>query len=187
MFTASDLKKGLKIEIDGVPFAITEYNFQKPGKGTAIYTVKLKNMISGNTQTKSYRPSDRIDKPNLTEKNMVYSYKDGDDYVFMDDNYEHITLSAEALGDKRFLLAEDISVFVLYHNDVPIDINLPNFVEKQVIMTEPGARGNTATNVLKPATVEGNYQIQVPLFIKEGDIVKIDTRTGEYADRVSKK
>jgi elongation factor P len=187
MFTSSDLRKGLKIEIDGVPYAITEYNFNKPGKGTAIYTVKLKNMITGATQTKTYRPNDKMDKPDLTEKKMVYSYKDVDGYIFMDENYEQIALSADALGDKCFLLAEDIEVNVLYHNDSPIDIALPNFVEKAVIQTEPGARGNTATNVLKPATVEGDYEIQVPLFIKEGDIVKIDTRTGNYADRVSKK
>ncbi|OVE75172.1 elongation factor P [bacterium E08(2017)] len=187
MFTSSDLRKGLKIEIDGVPYAITEYNFQKPGKGQAIYTVKLKNMINGSTQTKTYRPNDRIDKPNLTEKTMVYSYQDADDFIFMDDNYEQITLKGETLGDNKLLLTEDIEVFVLYHNDTPIDIQLPNFVEKEIVETEPGARGNTATNVLKPAKVEGGYEISVPLFINQGDIVKIDTRTGEYADRVLKK
>ena len=153
----------------------------------AIYTVKLNNLITGATQTKTYRRNDRIDKPNLSEKSMVYSYQYGDDYVFMDDNYEQIILTAETVDDKRYFLAEDIEVNVLYHNDMPIDIALPNFIEKEILHTEPGARGNTATNVLKPATVEGDYEIKVPLFINEGDRVKIDTRTGEYADRVGKK
>lgn len=187
MYTSSDLKKGLKIEIDGVPYLITDFNFQKPGKGTSIYTCKLKNMINGSTQTKTYRPNDRIDKPDLQEKILVYSYKEGDRYVFMDDNFEQISFDADVMGENRHFLSEDVEVTVLYHNGKPIDLTMPNFVEKKVVRTEPGAKGNTATNVLKPAIVEGDYEIEVPLFITEGDIVKIDTRTGKYADRVSKK
>ena len=117
---------------------------------------------------------------------MVYSYAEADNYVFMDDDYEQITLSAELLGKKQYYLKEDIQVDVLFHNDTAIDVTFPNFIERKVIATEPGARGNTATNVLKPATVEGGFEIQVPIFVNEGDMLRVDTRTGEYADRVGK-
>ena len=187
MYNASDLRKGLKVEINGAPYAITEFNFTKPGKGQAIYNCKLKNLINGATLTKSYRPNDKISEPRLEEKNLTFSYQDGDNYVFMDKNYEQLTVSADVFGDSRFFLTEDISVNVLFYNDQPVEITLPNFVEKKIIHTEPGARGNTATNVLKSATIEGGYQIQIPLFVNQGDIARIDTRTKKYVDRVRKK
>lgn len=187
MYSASDLRKGLKVEIDGQPYAITEFNFTKPGKGQSIYNCKLKNMINGSTMSRSYRSNDKIDRPELESKSLVYSYPEGDDYVFMDENYEQIHITTESLGDSRYFLVEDIEVDVLFHNGQPIEVTLPTFVEKDIEHTEPGARGNTATNVLKPATIEGGYEIQVPLFVNQGDRVKIDTRTGEYADRVAKK
>ena len=187
MYSASDLRKGLKVEIDGQPYVITEFSFTKPGKGQAIYNCKLKNMINGSTLSRSYRSNDKLDKPQLSEKSLQYSYADGDHYVFMDENYEQVLISAEALGERGLFLQEDVDLTVLFHNNVPIDITLPTFIERKVMQTEPGARGNTATNVLKPATVEGGYEVQVPLFVTEGDLIRIDTRTGEYADRVSKK
>lgn len=187
MFTVSDLRKGLKIEIDGIPYVITEFEFMKPGKGQAIYTCRVKSMINGSTMVKTYRQVDRIDKPMLAEKKLTFSYVDGEDYVFMDENFDQVSISAKVLGENRKLLTEDMSIGVLFHNNLPVDITLPTFVEKQITFTEPGARGNTATNVLKPATVEGGFEIQVPLFVNQGDIVKVDTRTGTYADRVSKK
>lgn len=184
MFSASDLRKGLKIEVDGVPYVITEYNFMKPGKGQAIYTCRIKSMIDGSTQVKQYRSNDKVDKPQLVEKSLIYSYKDGESYVFMDENYEQILLNEDVLGDQRYFLKEEIEVDVLFHNDLPIGIELPIFVERAITFTEPGAKGNTATNVMKPATVEGGYELQVPLFINEGDVIKIDTRSGEYSERV---
>ena len=187
MYTASDLRKGLKVEIDGQPYLITDFNFVKPGKGQAVYTCKLKNMINGSTLTRTYRSDDRLEQPQLEEKKMRYSYADGDQYIFIDDEYEQVHISAESLGEHRNYLVEDIAVSVLFHNGQPIDISLPNFVEKRVLVTEPGARGNTATNVMKPATVEGGYQLPVPLFVNQGDMIRIDTRTGEYADRVAKR
>lgn len=186
MYSASDLRKGLKIEIDGQPWVITDFNFLKPGKGQSVYNCKMKNLITGSTMQRSYRSNDKMNKCSLSEKKMVYSYADGDDYIFMDDDYEQITLSKELLGDSRFYLKEDVAVDVLFHDDRAIDITFPNFIEREIVETEPGARGNTATNVLKPATVEGGHQIQVPIFVNQGDIVKVDTRTGEYADRVAK-
>ena len=184
MFSASDLRKGLKIEIDGHPYVITEYQFTKPGKGQSIYTCRIKSMINGQTQVKQYRSNDKINKPELQEKQLIYSYKDGSMYVFMDDNYEQVMLDEATIGDAKFFLKEDIEVDVLFHNGKAIGIELPNFVERKVIETEPGARGNTATNVQKPATVDGGYELQVPIFVNEGDMIKIDTRTGTYAERV---
>lgn len=184
MFSASDLRKGLKIEVDGTPYVITEYNFTKPGKGQSIYTCRIKSMLDGSTQMKQYRSNDKIDKPQLEEKTLVYSYKDGDDYVFMDENYEQILIPEAVLGDQRYFLKEEIEVSILFHNGSAIGIELPIFVERQIIHTEPGARGNTATNVMKPATIEGGYEVQVPLFVNEGEVIKIDTRDGSYSERV---
>ena len=185
MYGASDLRKGLKIEIDGQPYVITEFTFSKPGKGQAIYNCKMRNLISGTTQSRSYRSNDKIDRPKLTVRNLLYSYKDGDDYVFMDENYEQLPMTADILGDARHFLSEDMDVEVLFHNDRPIEVTLPTFVVKEITHTEPGARGNTATNVLKPATVEGGYEVQVPIFLNQGDVIKIDTRNGAYVERVN--
>jgi elongation factor P len=187
MYSPSDLRKGLKIEIDGAPYVITDFNFVKPGKGQSLYNCKLKNIVTGLTLSRTYRSSDKIDKPELEEKALAYSYSEGDTYVFMDDNYEQILIGSDLLGDSRFFLCEDTRVDVLFHNGRPIEVTLPTFIEKEIIHTEPGARGNTATNVMKPATIEGGYEIQVPIFVNSGDIVKIDTRTGAYVDRAGKK
>jgi elongation factor P len=185
MFSASDLRKGLKVEIEGQPYVITDFTFTKPGKGQSIYTCKMKNMISGSTLTRQYRSNDKVGKPQLEQVKLQYSYQDGDDYVFMNENYEQVNVSAEVLGSAKDFLVEDMTVEILYHNDKPIDVELPIFIEKEIVYTEPGARGNTATNVLKPAKIDTGYEINVPIFINQGDIVKIDTRTGEYAERVA--
>ena len=187
MFNASDLKKGLKIEIDGAPWVITEFEFCKPGKGTALYRCKMKNMITGIGMEKTYRPTDKIDRPDLEEREMYYSYAEGEMYVFSDaETYEEMRVGKEILGNQtNFLIEDSLCKFLLY-NGQPIEITLPTFIEKEIVSTEPGARGDTATNVLKPARIDNGYEIQVPLFINEGDIVRIDTRTGEYAERVSK-
>jgi elongation factor P len=187
MYTAADLRKGLRVQIDGQPYLITEFNFNKPGKGQAIYFCRMRNMLTGVSTTKTYRSNDVIDKPDLSEKSMTYSYADGDHFVFLDSDYEQILIGAEVLGDARFFLVEDIKVDVLFFNSQPVAVTLPTFVEKRVVYTEPGARGNTATNVLKPAKLDGGFEVQVPLFVNEGDVVRIDTRTYEYADRVAKK
>jgi elongation factor P len=186
MYQAADLRKGLKIEIDGNPYQITEFNFVKPGKGQGLYFCKLKNLANGSTMQRTFRSADRIDEPKIEERTLQYSYQEGDNYIFLDENYEQVSIAASALGEQRHFLVEEISVDVVYHNGKPIGITLPTFIEKEVIHTEPGARGDTATNVLKPATVAGGYQLQVPLFVNLGDIIRIDTRTGEYVDRVRK-
>lgn len=187
MYTASDLRKGLKIEVDGAPYVITDFQFVKPGKGQALYRCKMKNLINGATLDKTYRAVEKIDKPNLEQRDLIYSYQDGEHYVFMDSSsYEQVLIDAEVLGEQRYFLVEDMEVEILFHNDLPIEVSLPFFIEKIIVETEPGARGDTATNVMKPAKLDNGYEIQVPIFINQGDRVRIDTRTGKYADRVSK-
>lgn len=186
MYAAADLRKGLKVEIDGQPYVITEFQFNKPGKGQAIYNCRLKNLLTGATLTRSYRSNDRIDEARLASKNLRYSYPQGHHYVFMDENYEEVFIESDVLGDDGLLLTEDSAVDVLFHDDRAVSVTLPTFVEKAVAHTEPGVRGDTATNVLKPARLAGGFEVQVPLFVNEGDVVRIDTRTGEYVERVEK-
>lgn len=184
-YTASDLRKGLKILFEGQPYTITEYQFTKPGKGQSIYTCRLKHLITNNTFVKNFRENDTFEKPNLESKTMHFSYDDGHNYVFVDENFEQAEVSEEVLGVRKYFLVDDIQCEILYLDGAPIDIELPNFIERKVVMSEPGAKGNTAAGkVMKPATVEGGYELQVPIFVEEGDWIRIDTRTGEYADRV---
>jgi elongation factor P len=185
MYSASDLRKGLKIEIDGDPYIVSDFQFVKPGKGQALYRCKLKNLITGATQDKTYRSVEKMEKPNLMEKEMIFSYVDGNSFVFMDSaTYEQVHIDEDVLGDMKYFLIEDMECDILFHNDRAIEIKLQNFIEKEVVETEPGARGDTATNVMKPATLDNGYEVQVPIFINQGDFIKIDTRTGKYAERV---
>jgi len=185
MYTSSDLKKGLKIDIDGAPWVITEFDFSKPGKGQAIYNCKLKNMITGSTMSRSYRSNDKFEKPELMQTTIRFSYENSGHYIFMNENYEEVTVDAEILGQNKFFLLDDMEVSALFYNDKVIEVELPNLVERAVISCDVGAKGNTAAGkVMKPAQVEGGYELQVPLFVNEGDIIRIDTRTGEYSDRV---
>jgi len=187
MYNASDLKKGLKIEIDGDPCVITDFQFSKPGKGQALYRCKIKNLSTGTSFDKTYRSVEKVKKAALESRDFTFSYQAGDDFVFSDNStYEEIHLTTEQLGDSQYFIVEDMQVEILFHNNKALDITLPNFVEKEITDTEPGARGDTANNVMKPAFIDNGYEINVPIFINIGDTVRIDTRTGDYADRVSK-
>lgn len=187
MYSSSDLKKGLKIEIDDQPWAITDFDFCKPGKGQALYRCKLKNMISGVTMDRTFRANDKFNKPVLEERECIFSYPDGDKYIFSDnDTYEEIYVEKKVLENKAYFLIENAECKVLLYKGQPIEITLPIFVEKEIVNTEPGVRGDTATNVTKPAALDNGYEIQVPLFVNTGDRVKIDTRKGEYSERISK-
>jgi elongation factor P len=187
MYNASDLRKGLKIEMDGEPWAVTDFDFCKPGKGQALYRCKLKNMITGNTMDKTFRVAEKIGKPNLEERGVFYSYQDGQQFVFSDaETYEEYRIDEKTLGNQRYFLIEDAECKILFFNERPIEITLPIFIEKEIVETEPGARGDTATNVTKPAKIDTGFQIDVPIFVNQGDVVKIDTRTGAYVERVNK-
>lgn len=187
MITASDLRKGLRIEFEGIPYIITEFNFVKPGKGQGIYTCKLKNLLNGATTVRNFRDNARFEEPDVEDKHLRFSYEEGDNLVFLDDAFEQISIPGSVLGDKKKLLVEDAAVAITFYNGQAIDVEMPTFVEKKVVHSEPGVKGDTATNVTKPATLEGGYILQVPLFVNQGDVVRVDTRTGEYLDRASRK
>ncbi|GAB4279768.1 MAG: elongation factor P [Deferrisomatales bacterium] len=185
MYKAADLRKGLKIELDGEPHVIVDFEFSKPGKGQALYRCRLKNMITGNQFDRTYRSGDTFKPADLESRPMTYLYNDGHFYTFMDQKtYEQYQLSEEQLGDSRLLLTDNLEVDVLLFQNRPIDVSLPNFVVLTVTEAEPAARGDTATGVTKGVTVETGYQLQVPAFVEEGDKIQIDTRTGEYGTRV---
>ena len=187
MYNVSDLRKGLKIELEGVPWEVVDFQFVKPGKGQAMYKCRLKNMLTNSTVDKTFRAVDRIDTPNLEERELAFSYTEGDHFVFMDHKtFEQYLVGADVVGDKKYFLTEDLEVSILYHNGRAVIVELPSYVEKKIAHTEPGARGDTATNVTKPAKLDNGYELGVPLFINEGDIVRIDTRTGKYFERASK-
>jgi len=186
MYLASDLKKGLKFEIDGDPYVVVGFEFKKPGKGQSLYKCKLKNMITGNLFERTYRSGDKFEKADLEEQEMEYLYSDKDAYCFMNtSNYEQIFLSQEQLGDSTELLKDNTVCTVLLHNRQAIGVTLPNFVNLVVTITEPWAKGDTATGSTKPATLETGIEVQVPPFIDQGQMVKIDTRTREYVERVN--
>ena len=185
---AGELHKGVKLLIDGEPWEITEFDFSKPGKGQAIYNCKLRNMMTGGGMSKSYRSGDKFEKPDLTQQDVTYSYDDGQAFVFTDDNFEEIRVSYDVMGDKKYFLMDEMEVSALFFNDKVIGIGLPQLVTRKVINVEPGVKGNTASGkVTKPATVEGGYTLPVPLFINEGDVIRINTETGEYNDRTATK
>lgn len=183
---AGELHKGVKLLIDGEPWEIVEFDFSKPGKGQAIYNCRMRNMITGGGMTRSYRSGDKFEKPDLMQRDLTFSYEDGGAFVFTDDNYEEIRVTAEVMGDKKYFLMDEMVVQGLIFDEKVIGISLPQLVERKVIKVEPGVKGNTASGkVTKPATVEGGYVCAVPLFINEGDVIRINTETGEYNDRIS--
>ena len=175
----------MKIELDGAPYVIVEFQHVKPGKGGAFVRTKLKNLLTGRVLEQTFRSGERVKKPDLMEREMQYLYSDGDQYCLMDnETYEQIMLTAEQMGEARLWLTENLNVKILFFNRQPVAVEPPLFVELTVAQTEPGVRGDTATGGNKPATLESGAVIQVPLFINEGDRVKVDTRTGTYIERV---
>jgi elongation factor P len=187
MYDSSDLRKGLKIEIDGAPYVVVQFDFVKPGKGQALYKCRLKNMVSGAQFDKTYRSGEKINKADLEEIKMEYLYFDGEAYCFMNSsNYEQEFLTADQLGEAKDLLKDNTKCDVLMFDGRPIGVTLPIFMELEVTRADPWIKGDTASGDSKPATLETGYQLQVPPFVEEGEILKIDTRTGAYVERVKK-
>jgi len=187
MFQTNQFRKGLKIEIEGVPFQIVEFQHVSPGKGSAFTRTKLKNMLTMNVVEKTFKSGEKVHKADLIEKEMQYLYADGDGYHFMDTNsYEQLAFSAEELGDTVLFLKEEIKVSVLCHNDKPIGVDLPNFVELAVAETDPAHKGDTVTGGTKPAKLESGATVSVPFHISEGDVIKVDTRENKYVEKVKK-
>jgi elongation factor P len=185
MYTASDLRKGLKLMVDGDPYIITDFEFSKPGKGQALYRCRMRNLLTGNSMDRTFRSNDRFEPAPLDERDMQYLYSQGDEFHFMDNTtYEQISMSRETLGDAVDFLIDNMEVKVLFYADRPIDITLPIFVNLTVTKADPWVKGDTSGTDTKPVTVETGLVLQVPPFIEEGDRIQVDTRSGEYITRV---
>jgi elongation factor P len=185
MYTVADLKKGLKIILDGDPYLVIAFDFTKPGKGQALYRTKMRNMINGTILDRTYRSGETFEPASLEERQMEYLYKEGTHYTFMDQQtYEQVVMEEEAMGDAKNYLLENLKVDVMLFGEKAIGVALPNFVNLRVIQTEQWAKGDTSGNDSKPATVETGYVLRVPPFIEEDELITIDTRNGEYYTRV---
>jgi elongation factor P len=181
----SEFRKGLKIEVEGDPFEIIEFQHVKPGKGGAFVRTRIKSLFTGNTLDRTFRAGDKVGRPDIDEREMQYLYAQGDEYYFMDNrSYEQTFITAEILGDARNFLKENIVVSVLFYQGKALGTSLPNTVELKVASCDPGVRGDTVSGATKPATMETGYVVNVPLFINEGDLLRVDTRTGDYLTRV---
>lgn len=184
MYSTTDFKRGLKIEIDGTPFEIVEFQHFKPGKGGAMIRTKLRNILNGRTVDNTFRSGEKVGRPDLENREMQYLYREGADLIFMDlTSYEQLPISSESTGGKDGYLKESQMVQVLLYNGKPIDIEIPVSLVFDVTETEPGVKGDTVSNVTKPATIETGKVVQVPIFVNIGDKIKVDTRTGEYLSR----
>jgi len=180
----SQFRNGLKFLLDGQPFVMTFFQHVKPGKGGAFVRTKIKNLVNGKVLERNFRSGERVELADIEEKHMQYLYLDGDNFVFMDqESFDQLPFSQATVGDARMFLKENMEVEVLFWNNRPINIDLPSFVELAVTKCDPGVKGDTASGATKPATLETGAVVNVPLFIKEGDMLRIDTRTGEYVDR----
>lgn len=181
---SSDLKKGLKVLVDGEPYDIIECNFVKPGKGQALYKLKLRNLLKGTIIAPTYRSGDSLEQADVRKSNGQYLYRDGEGYIFMEDEtFDQHSISTEKLGDAANFLLDGAKCDLLYYNDQLIGVDPPAHVIVEVTYTEPAARGNTTANVTKPATVETGAEVQVPGFIDQGEKIKVDARTGAYVER----
>ena len=184
-YKTSDFRKGLKVQIDGEPYIMTEMNFVKPGKGNALYKCRLKNLVRGTTLQKTYKGGDTLEEADVNEVNVQYLYKQGDTYVFMHtQTYDQYELSAEQVDDTWKYLKDGMECQMTFFNGNPIVLTPPNHVELLVEYCEPGAKGDTSTNVTKPVKVETGGEFLTPIFINMGDVIRIDTRTGDYVERV---
>ncbi len=185
MYESGDLRKGLKIEMEGEPYVIVRFDFVKPGKGQALYKCKLKNLLTGAQFEKTFRSGEKFKPADLEELEMEYLYTDGDNYHFMNTStYEQEEVSKDQVGDAIDFLKENTKCQMLLFDGRPIGLALPNFVEMLITKADPWIKGDTASGDSKPATIETGYVLQVPTFVGEGELIRIDTRTGEYVERV---
>ncbi len=184
MISTNDFRTGLTIELAGEIYQVLDFQHVKPGKGAAFVRSKLKNLMTGATVEKTFRAGEKVSKAHVERKQMQYLYNDGQFYYFMDTNtYEQMQIPSDIIGDKSKFMKDNMLLDVAMHGSTIIDVELPNFVELEVVETEPGIKGDTATGATKSATLETGATVQVPLFINVGDVLRIDTRTGEYITR----
>jgi elongation factor P len=182
----SEFRNGLKIEIDNEPFEIVHFQHVKPGKGSAFVRTKIKSLISGRLLEPTFRSGDKVTKADVEEREMQFLYEQGGDFYFMDaKTYDQTFLSKEQLGNARNFLKENVNAYIMFYKGKPVGVTVPNSVDLRVTKCDPGMRGDTVSGAQKPATLETGFVVNVPLFINEGDLVRIDTRAGEYLTRVA--
>jgi elongation factor P len=186
-YSTSDFRKGLKIQIDGEPYQMVECQFVKPGKGNALYKCRMKNLLRGTTLDRTYKGGDSLEAADIEDREVQFLYRQGEKWVFMDQvSYEQYELSATQVDEAWKYLKDGMICSTTLFNNNPISLDPPSHVELKVEYAEPGARGNTATNVTKPVKVETGAEIQCPAFVETGDVIRVDTRTGDYVERVRK-
>jgi len=187
MYETSDIRKGLKVKINGDPWMVVSFQFVKPGKGNAFTRTRLKNLKTGNVIEKTYKTGEKLEEANFEERYTTFLYSDSDSYCFMDKiDFEQIMVPSEVVGDVSAFLTENMEVTVLFYEGAPMSLELPTFIKAEIVHSEPGIKGDTATGVTKPATLSTGAEVQVPLFINQGEWIKVDTRDGSYVERVKK-
>lgn len=187
MYETSAIRKGLKVKINGDPWTVVSFEFVKPGKGNAFTRTRLKNLKTGQVVEKTYKTGEKLEPANFEEKHTTFLYADGGDYCFMDkSDFEQMMVSAEVVGDDALFLTDNMDVTVLLYDGAPMSLELPTFIEAEITHSEPGVRGDTATGVTKPATLSSGAEVRVPLFVNQGDWIKVDTRDRSYVERVKK-
>jgi elongation factor P len=184
VYETSDIRKGLRFEMDGDPFVVVDFQFVKPGKGTAFTRTKIRNMISGAVLDRTYKSGEKLKPADTEDRQMQFLYNDGEFHFMDNNNYEQVSLESSAVGDAVNYLTENMLIEVGFFKGRSIGLSLPNFVVLEVTETAPGEKGNTVTGASKPAVMSTGYSVNVPLFVNEGDQLRIDTRTGEYVERV---
>lgn len=186
-YDTSDFRNGLKVVIDGNPYTVTYFQFVKPGKGTAFTRTKMKNMITGAVLERTYRTGEKVDAADIEEHNMQYLYDDGEFHHFMNnEDFSQVAIPSDGIKEESKFLTPELSVDVIFFEGRPISVNLPNFIESEILYCEPGVKGNTATGATKSADLACGASVQVPLFVEQGETIRVDTRTGEYVSRVGK-
>jgi len=182
----SQFRNGLKIEIDHNPFTIVYFQHVKPGKGGAFVRTKIKNLLNGRVLDRTFRSGEKVEVADIAETRMQYLYNDGESMIFMDqETFDQLPIPPEVIGDQVDFMLEEMQVEVLFWKGRPVNVQLPNYIESKVVQSDPGIKGDTSSGASKPATLECGATINVPLFIKEGDVLRVDTRTREYSERVS--
>ncbi len=184
MYTTSDFRRGLRIEIEGTPYSIVEFEHHKPGKGAAITRCRLRNLITGQVTAPTMRSGEKVGTPDIEDKDGQFLFSSGDTYTFMDPkSFEQYEISKEMLGESINFLIDGMNVSILFFKGKAVSVDLPNSVILEITQTEPAVKGDTATNTTKKATLNTGHIVNVPLFMKEGEMVKVDTRTGDYVER----
>lgn len=188
MYETADFKKGLKVMVEGKPYVVVDFQHVKPGKGNQFTRTKLRNLLTGQNLECTFKSGEKFEVPNVENKEMTFLYKDDSGYSFMDqESYEQITMTEEELGDTHYYLVENLKVVILLYNDKAVAVDVPKAVNLKVAKSDPGIKGDRVSGATKPATMETGLVVQVPLHINEGDVLRIETESGNYVERVNLK